>query len=127
MDVLPEFIRQWEVAYTEADEIMIVTTMHERKMLLQVRSDAFVILPGGLGTLDELADTLDLRQLNQHSKPIILLNQDGYYDALLAFLDHSISEKFSREAVRQQFLVARNLEEVLELLEQTAVSSNDSR
>jgi len=96
-------------------------------MLLQVRSDAFVILPGGLGTLDELADTLDLRQLNQHSNPIILLNQDGYYDALLAFLDHSISEKFSREAVRQQFLVARNLEEVLELLEQTAVSSNDSR
>jgi len=56
--VLPEFIRQWEVAYEEADELMTVTTMHERKMLLQARSDAFVILPGGLGTLDELGDTL---------------------------------------------------------------------
>lgn len=115
--VLPEFIRKWEVAYDGADEMMVVTTMHERKQLLQVRSDVFVILPGGIGTLDELADTLDLRNLSLHRKPIILLNQDGYYDSLLAFVDHTIAEKFSKGEARSQFVVARSVEEVLALLE----------
>ncbi len=115
--VLPEFIRQWEVAYAAADEMMVVTTMHERKMLLQSRSDAFVVLPGGLGTLDELGDTLELRLLSRHDKPIILLNQDGYYDGLLTFLDHSIAEKFSRVEVRRELLVARTVAEVLSFLE----------
>jgi uncharacterized protein (TIGR00730 family) len=115
--VLPEFIRAWEVAYEPADELMTVATMHERKMLLQVRSDAFVVLPGGLGTLDELADTLELRQLNLLRKPVIILNQDGYYDPLLAFLDRAITEKFSRDEVRQKIQVARTVEEVFALLE----------
>lgn len=114
--VLPEFIRKWEVAYKEADEMMVVTTMAERKILLQARSDAFVILPGGVGTLDEIWDTLDLRNLSQHRKPVILLNQDGYYDTLLAFLDHSIAEKFSKPEARGQFMVAKSVEEVLTLL-----------
>lgn len=115
--VLPEFIRQWEVAYDKADEMMVVTTMHERKLLLQVRSDVFVILPGGIGTLDEIADTLDLRNLSQHDKPIILLNQDGYYDALLAFIDHSIATKFSKGEVRRKIMVASTVDEVFALLE----------
>jgi uncharacterized protein (TIGR00730 family) len=128
--VLPEFIRQWEVAYDQADEMMVVKTMHERKVILQVRSDAFVILPGGVGTLDEIWDTFDLKNLNQHAKPIILLNQDGYYDAMLAFLDHSIAEKFSKPEVRRQFLVARTVTEVMALLEkvdQPAVVAAHSR
>lgn len=115
--IIPEFIRQWEVAYKEADEMMVVTTMAERKILLQTRSDAFVILPGGVGTLDEISDTLDLKNLSQHRKPIILLNQDGYYDTLLAFLDHSIAEKFSKSEARGQLMVARSVEEVLTMLE----------
>ncbi|HEY0864402.1 MAG TPA: TIGR00730 family Rossman fold protein [Lacunisphaera sp.] len=115
--IIPEFIRQWEVAYKQADEMMVVTTMAERKILLQTRSDVFVILPGGVGTLDEISDTLDLKNLSQHHKPIILLNQDGYYDTLLAFLDHSIAEKFSKNEARGQFMVARSVEEVLTLLE----------
>lgn len=121
--VLPDFIRKWEVAYDGADEMMVVETMAERKQLLQVRSDAFVILPGGIGTLDELADTLDLRNLNQHRKPIILLNQDGYFDALLKFVDHVIAEKFSKDEVRQHLLVASSVDEVLGLLEQVASRS----
>jgi len=116
--VLPEFIKAWEVAYEPADELMTVTTMHERKMLLQSRSDAFVILPGGSGTLDELADTLELRHLNLLKKPIIILNQDGYYDSLLAFYDRAVEEKFSRDDLRQKFRVARTLDEVFALLEQ---------
>lgn len=97
--------------------MMVVTTMHERKLLLQVRSDVFVILPGGIGTLDEIADTLDLRNLSQHDKPIILLNQDGYYDALLAFIDHTIAAKFSKSGVRGKILVANTVGEVFALLE----------
>jgi uncharacterized protein (TIGR00730 family) len=120
--VLPEFIRKWEVAYDAADEMMVVETMAERKLLLQVRSDVFVILPGGIGTLDELADTLDLRNLNQHRKPIILLNQDGYFDALLAFVDHTVSEKFSKGESRQHLLVTKTVEEVLALLERIGES-----
>lgn len=115
--VLPEFIRKWEVAYDAADEMMVVETMQERKLLLQIRSDVFVILPGGIGTLDELADTLDLRNLSQHRKPIILLNQDGYYDALLKFVDQAIAEKFSKGESRQHLLVANTVEEVIALLE----------
>ena len=116
--VLPEFIRDWEVAYDRADEMMVVTTMHERKMLLQARADAFVILPGGIGTLDELGDTLDLRNLGRHHKPIILLNQDGYYDTLLAFVDHTVAEKFSKSEARNQIRVARTVDEVLAMLEE---------
>lgn len=115
--VLPEFIRKWEVAYDAADEMMVVETMQERKLLLQTRSDAFVILPGGIGTLDELADTLDLKNLSQHRKPIILLNQDGYYDALLKFVDHAIAEKFSKGEARSQFAVVKTVEEVLAALD----------
>jgi uncharacterized protein (TIGR00730 family) len=116
--VLPEFIRQWEVAYEQADEMMVVTTMAERKLLLQVRSDAFVVLPGGVGTLDEIGDTLDLKNLSQHRKPIILLNQDGYYDALLAFLDRSIAEKFSKSEARSHLIVVRTLDEVMAALQE---------
>lgn len=118
--VLPEFIRDWEVAYTAADEMLVVTTMAERKLILQARADAFVVLPGGIGTFDELAEALNLRQLGRHRKPIILLNQDGYFDALLAFLDHAIAEKFSGVSAREQLAVARDLPEVLALLEQAA-------
>jgi uncharacterized protein (TIGR00730 family) len=116
--VLPEFIRDWEVAYDRVDEMMVVTTMHERKMLLQARSDVFVILPGGIGTLDELADTLDLGNLGRHRKPIILLNQDGYYDALLAFVDHTVTEKFSKGEARNRIRVARTVAELLAMLDE---------
>ena len=115
--VLPEFIREWEVAYEEADELMTVTTMHERKMLLQARSDAFVILPGGLGTLDELGDTLELRALSLLKKPIVIVNQDGYYDALLAFLERTVEEKFSRAEAREQLIVVSDVAEAVTALQ----------
>ncbi len=115
--VIPEFIRQWEKLYDQADEMMVVTTMQERKMILQARSDAFVVLPGGFGTLDELGDTFELLNLSQHNKPVILLNQDGYYDALLAFIDRMVAEKFSGSKARERLWVARNIAEVLDMLE----------
>lgn len=115
--IFPEFIKKWETPGDVEDELIVVATMHDRKNFLQVRSDVFVILPGGIGTLDELADTLSLRQVGQLNKPIIILNQDGYYDGLLKFLDHSIAEKFSRDVLRQNIQVVGEVSEVFELLE----------
>lgn len=114
--IITEFLDQWERAYPQADEMMIVTTMGERKLLLQTRADAFVILPGGIGTLDEIGDTLDLKNLSRHRKPIILVNQDGYYDTLLAFLDHSIAEKFSKSEARGHLIVVRTVPEAVSML-----------
>jgi uncharacterized protein (TIGR00730 family) len=118
--VITRQISDWGVSYGRADEFLTVDTMRERKLLLQTRSDAFVVLPDGLGTLDELADTLELRQLGHHDKPVVIFNQDGYYDALLVFLDKAEKEKFTGESLRSKFAVARTPGELLALLENAA-------
>jgi uncharacterized protein (TIGR00730 family) len=118
--VIPKFIRAWNPSYDDYDELFVVTTMAERKLVLQTRADAFVVLPGGLGTLDEFADTVELRQLALLEKPIILFNQDGYYDALIAFIEHGIREKFTRESFRGKFSVAGTMEELLTQLDTAA-------
>jgi len=120
--VIPQFIKAWEVEFTGADEMSVVTTMSERKARLQAKADAFVVLPGGIGSLDELFDTLELKQLKFHEKPIIIFNQDGYYDKLLAFIDTSIRENFVRDAVRTKFVVATTIDEVLRQLEKATVA-----
>ena len=81
--VIPEFMKVRELAYDEADEIVTVITMRERKLLMETRADAFVTLPGGWGTLEEVLEILTLRQLDVVKKPCVFLNQDGFYDPLL--------------------------------------------
>ncbi len=115
--VLPEFIHRWEVADNQADELLVVTTMHERKMLLQVRSDVFVVLPGGIGTLDEIADTLDLRNLDQHRKVMIIVNQGGYYDGLRGFIDHTVTAKFTKQEVYASLRFVPTLADAVKELE----------
>jgi uncharacterized protein (TIGR00730 family) len=115
--VLAREIQQWEKPYQAADEMLTADTIRERKRMLQERADAFVVLPGGFGTLDELADTFSLAMLDLQKKPLVLVNQDGYYDGLISFIDHAITEKFGREAAKQKLLVARTAEEALALLE----------
>jgi len=125
--VLPEFIQKWEVAYPEADEMIIVSTMAERKLILMARSDVYVVLPGGLGTLDELAEVLDLRQLERHHKPVILLNQDGYYDELLSFLNRGVTEHFIKVDSRRLLQITPTIAGVLRLLEESAAGSNSPK
>jgi len=115
--VLAREIQQWEKPYQAADEMLTADTIRERKRMLQERADAFVVLPGGFGTLDELADTFSLAMLDLQKKPLVLVNQDGYYDGVISFIDHAITEKFGREAAKQKLLVARTAEEALALLE----------
>jgi len=89
--VIPEKLMTREIAHDQLTELVVVTGMHERKKLMYDRSDAFLILPGGMGTLDELFEILTWKQLGYHSKPIAILNIDHYYDSLLAFLDHAVN------------------------------------
>lgn len=118
--VLTDAVRSSEVANHNADELLTAPNMRERKATFQARADAFLVLPGGTGTADELFDTLQLKLIGQLSQPIILFNQDGYYDSLLAFLEHCIREKFSRETIRARYAVAKTESEVMALLEKAS-------
>lgn len=92
--VIPESLRDKELAYEGCTELFVVGSMHERKALMMELSDAFIALPGGYGTLDELFEVLTWLQLGIHAKPAGLLNAVGYFDQLLAFLDHVVATSF---------------------------------
>ncbi|MBI5426256.1 MAG: TIGR00730 family Rossman fold protein [Opitutae bacterium] len=115
--VIPEFMKARELEFTEADELISVITMRERKMLMETRADAFLALPGGWGTLEELLEILTLAHLEVLQKPIVIFNQDGYYDDLLRMFDRIVSENFMRETIRGKFAVAKSIEEVFPLID----------
>jgi len=99
--VIPQKLVDKEVAHHGVTELRIVETMHERKALMNDLSDAFLALPGGFGTLDEFFEVLTWAQLGFHGKPCALLNVAGYYDGMLAMLDHAVTERFLRPAHRE--------------------------
>ncbi len=110
--VIPEFMKARELAYDEADELVTVVTMRERKLLMETRADAFVALPGGFGTLEEIMEILTLRQINVVHKPCVFLNQDGFYDDLLRFFDRMLTEKFFKPSNMDLFRVAKDIPDV---------------
>lgn len=110
--VIPEFMKARELAFTEADELITVLTMRERKMLMETRADAFVTLPGGWGTLEEIMEILTLRQLDVLRKPCVIYNQDGFYDDLLRFFRRMVDESFNKPSNLELFTVATTLDEV---------------
>jgi len=99
--VIPQKLVDKEVAHRGVTELRVVETMHERKALMNDLSDAFLALPGGFGTLDEFFEVLTWAQLGFHGKPCALLNVAGYYDGMLAMLDHAVTERFLRPAHRE--------------------------
>jgi uncharacterized protein (TIGR00730 family) len=117
--VIPEVIREREIDHKGLTEQHVVGTMHERKALLASRADAFVALPGGYGTLDEFMEIVTWAQLRIHAKPCVLVNINGFYDGLLAFLDHTVREGFIVPENRGLVLAARDPESALDLVERT--------
>ena len=111
--VIPRGLVDRELAHPGATELVIVETLHERKAEMAARSDAFLALPGGLGTLEELAEVLSWAQLDLHTKPIGLLEVDGYFGALEAFLDHAVAEGFVAERHRRLLLRATDIDGLL--------------
>jgi uncharacterized protein (TIGR00730 family) len=99
--VIPELLLDKEVSHDGLSELHIVKTMHERKSLMESLSDAFIALPGGIGTLEELVEILTWGQLHIHAKPVGIINVDGYFDGLVAFLDHAVAEGFLPAASRE--------------------------
>lgn len=92
--IIPQALMEKEWAMQECTELHVVSTMHERKRMMAERADAFLALPGGIGTLEELFEAWTWRQLGYHDKPIGILNVDGYYDKMLSFLDNTVETQF---------------------------------
>lgn len=114
--VIPHALVQHEVAHLGLTELRTVDTMHQRKAMMADLSDAFVALPGGLGTFEELFEVWTWSQLGIHNKPLGLLNIAGYYDPLIAMVEHGVREGFLRAKHRESLLVDTNCERLLERL-----------
>ena len=112
--VIPRALQAREVAHTGLDDLRMVETMHERKALMADLADAFVALPGGVGTLEELVEVMTWTQLGIHAKPCGVLDVDGYYEHLVAFLDHAVGERFLRPEHRALLVHARQPEALLD-------------
>jgi uncharacterized protein (TIGR00730 family) len=103
--IIPQALWDREVGHTDLTELLVVDTMHERKALMAERADAFVAMPGGAGTLEEFFEAWTWGQLGIHAKPVALLNVDGFYDPLLAMLDHMVEARFLRPVHRRMIVV----------------------
>jgi hypothetical protein len=123
--VMPQALVDLEIAHRGLTEMHIVGSMHERKALMTSLSDAFIILPGGWGTLDELCEALTWAQLNIHHKPCVLWNVLGYFDSFLEFLAHAVDEGFLKTRDHERLLVSEGIEELFQRLE-SFIPGNDS-
>ena len=121
--VIPQALFDIEVAHTAVTELYTVDTMHERKAKMTELADAFLALPGGIGTLDELFEAWSWNALGYHKKPFCLLNVDGFWDGLITFIDHATESGFLSKRRRVQLLVAKTPEEALELLDEAAAAA----
>jgi uncharacterized protein (TIGR00730 family) len=115
--VIPQALIDLEVAHTGLTELHIVTSMHERKAMMTELTDAFVAIPGGIGTLDELFEAWTWNALGYHAKPFCLLDVHGFWDRMIDFLDHVTDSGFMSPARRAQLLVADSIGEAIEKLD----------
>ncbi len=118
--VIPRSLVEREWANHDCDELLIVETMHERKRIMADRSDAFLALPGGIGTFEEFFEAWTWRQLGYHDKPVGLLNLGGYYDAMLMFLNGSVREGFMNDGQMDLIQVSTEVQNLAEQLVQAA-------
>ena len=116
LGIIPEFLVSAERAY-KVVETVIVSDMHERKMMMHERSDAIVILPGGIGTLEEVAEIMSWKRLQLHQKPVVFLSENKYWDGFWAVLQHTISSKFSPDWMMEGVFNAVSTDETLEFIE----------
>ncbi|MBK8559809.1 MAG: TIGR00730 family Rossman fold protein [Dehalococcoidia bacterium] len=118
--VIPRHLLDFEVAHTGIPDLRIVESMHDRKALMAELSDAFVALPGGFGTLEETFEVLTWRQLGLHQKPVVILNAGGYFDALVAFLEHMVKRRLLSPENHALLSVETSIEEMFAALEREA-------
>lgn len=114
--IIPKFLDELEVAQENLTKLEIVDTMHERKALMFSHSDAFVVLPGGIGSLEEVFEVATWAQLRLHSKPIFLFNHKGYWEPLVDLVEHVIAHGFADSSARRLFEVVGDFDELMEAL-----------
>lgn len=115
--IIPHFLNESEVGKSDVTELIAVDSMHTRKQIMAERSDGFVVLPGGFGTLDEFFEILTWRQLKLHDKPIVVADIDGYWEPLIGAVDHIVDEGFAHQRNRDLFKVVPMIEDVLPALQ----------
>jgi uncharacterized protein (TIGR00730 family) len=115
--IIPRFLDQVEVGHSGVSQMIVTENMHERKERMAELSDAFVILPGGLGTLDETFEILTWKQLQLHDKPVVVADIDGYWQPLVGLIDRLVEENYARPEHRELFRVVASVDEVLPALE----------
>ncbi len=118
--IIPDFLKLRENALKRVQEMIVTPDMHERKRLMFEHSDAFVALPGGIGTLEELVEQLTWQQLGRHSKPVLLANIDGFWEPLFALLSHMRETEFIRKGLAVEILKADRVEDILPRLQAAA-------
>ncbi len=116
LGVMPGFLRSRERLFDEV-ETLVVTSMHERKTIMYDQSDAFVVAPGGVGTLEEVIEVLSWKRLDLHHKPVIFLNINGFWDTLLAAIETGIEQKMTPESFREGYSVVNTVEEAIALMQ----------
>jgi uncharacterized protein (TIGR00730 family) len=114
--IMPDFLKSREKLLDRVQETIIVPDMHTRKQLMFEKADAFVALPGGVGTLEELVEQMTWAQLGRHTKPILLLNVNGFWKPLLVLLAHMREQGFIRPGLELNYLVAERIDEVIPML-----------
>ncbi|MFI5011419.1 MAG: TIGR00730 family Rossman fold protein [Hyphomicrobiales bacterium] len=125
--IIPEFLKAREVMLPDAQELHVVADMHERKRLMFEKADAFIALPGGIGTLEELVEQLTWAQLGRHEKPILIANINGFWRPLLSLLAHMRENGFVRPGLEVRYLVAERIEDVLDMIHAAAASRKPDR
>jgi uncharacterized protein (TIGR00730 family) len=123
--IIPGFLTARENALKRVQELIVTPDMHERKRLMFERSDAFVALPGGIGTLEELVEQLTWQQLGRHSKPVLLANIEGFWEPLLALLAHMRETQFIRKSLAVDILKAERVEDILPRLQAAAARAKE--
>jgi uncharacterized protein (TIGR00730 family) len=118
--IIPDFLRSREHMLTRVQEMIVTPDMHERKRLMFEHSDAFVALPGGVGTLEELVEQMTWQQLGRHTKPVLLANIDGFWEPLIALLAHMRQTEFIRPALNIDILKAERVEDIVPRLRAAA-------
>lgn len=115
--VVPSFFNVDGVLFDNCTELIRTETMRQRKQIMEDRSDAFVMTPGGIGTFEEFFEILTLKQLGRHKKPVAIFNIDGYYDAMTEMMETAIRERFIREEIKEIYKVFEDADQLLDYLE----------
>lgn len=115
--VIPEFMVDWGVAYENSDELIVTRDMRERKATMEDMADAFIALPGGFGTLEEMLEIITLKQLGRHKKPIVFLNDRGFYDCLRDTFEHMYAEHFAKVEYRSLYHFASDVDDAMRYIE----------